>query len=404
MKKNMKKLSVVSIGISSLLAAALPLVAQAPAAPSHIVHPPIVVMSGHQDPNNPTGTMPRAYRAAYGFNQIPNQGAGQTIALVDAYDDPNIASDLAFYANKFNLTPCNFTKVKLGTITGQGWDLEESLDVEQACAIAPQSNIVLVEAASSNDTDLFHAVQVATSAPYNATVVSMSWGEGEFSGEQANDSFFCNIVNGNGQPVTFFASSGDGGHGTIYPSASPCVIAVGGTTLALTTSAPLGNPFLLDYGHETTWNGSGGGVSPFEAQPSYQNPACATWSTSGRCIPDISADANPATGVPVYDTFSAGGWVQVGGTSVSSPDWGAFMTLVNSGRVAAGKGLLSQANFDLYQFYYSSNYATDFHDVTSGNNGSCGTQCNAGTGYDLVTGIGTFQANNLYTALLGVTN
>jgi subtilase family serine protease len=400
----MKKLSVLSIGISSLLAAALPLVAQAPAPPSHVVHPPIVVMPGIQDPNNPTGTMPRAYRAAYGFNQIPNQGAGQTIALVDAYDDPNIASDLAFYANKFNLTPCNFTKVKLGTITGQGWDLEESLDVEQACAIAPQSNIVLVEAASANDTDLFAAVQVATSAPYNATVVSMSWGEGEFSGEQSNDSFFCNIVNGNGLPVTFFASSGDGGHGTGYPAASPCVISVGGTTLALTTSAPLGNPFLLDYGHETTWTGSSGGVSEFESQPSYQNPACATWSTTNRCIPDISADANPATGVPVYDTFSAGGWVQVGGTSVSSPDWGAFMTLVNSGRVAAGKGLLSQANFDLYQLYYSSNYGTDFHDITSGNNGSCGTQCNAATGYDLVTGIGTYQANNLYHALLGVTN
>jgi subtilase family serine protease len=398
----MKKLSVLAIGSLALLVAAMPLIAQAPAS-SHVVHPPIVVFDQH-NPNNPSGILPREYRAAYGFNQIPNQGQGQTIALVDAYDDPNIVSDLAHYASTFNLTPCNFTKVKLGTITGQGWDLEESLDVQQACAIAPQANIVLVEAATSNDTDLFAAVQVATQAPYNATVVSMSWGEGEFSGELQDDSFFCNITNGNGQPVTFFASSGDGGHGTIYPSASPCVIAVGGTTLALTTSAPLGNPFLLDYGHETTWTGSGGGVSPYETQMSYQNPACATWSTTNRCVPDIAADANPGTGVPVYDTFSYNGWVQVGGTSVSSPDWGSFMTLVNSGRAAAGKGPLSQANYDLYQLYYSSNYNADFHDITSGTNGGCGSQCTAGPGYDLITGIGAYQAQNLYTALLGVTN
>jgi len=122
--------------------------------------------------------LPRSFKAAYGFNQINNQGQGQTIALVDAYDDPNIASDLAFYASYFHIAPCNFTKVKLGTVTGQGWDLEESLDVQQACALAPQANIVLVEAASSNDTDLFTAVQVATAAPYNATVVSMSWAKG----------------------------------------------------------------------------------------------------------------------------------------------------------------------------------------------------------------------------------
>jgi subtilase family serine protease len=396
----MKKLSVLAIGSLALLVAAMPLIAQAP---SHVVHPPIVVLDQH-NPNNPSGILPREFKAAYGFNQIPNQGQGQTIALVDAYDDPNIVSDLAHYASTFNLTPCNFTKVKLGTITGQGWDLEESLDVQQACAIAPQANIVLVEAATSNDTDLFAAVQVAVSAPYNATVVSMSWGEGEFSGELQDDSFFCNITNGNGLPVTFFASSGDGGHGTGYPAASPCVISVGGTTLALTTSAPLGNPFELDYGHETTWTGSSGGVSSFEAQPSYQNPACATWSTTNRCIPDIASDANPGTGVPVYDTFSYNGWVQVGGTSVSSPDWGSFMTLVNSARAIDGKPLLSQANYDLYQLYYSSNYATDFHDITSGTNGSCGSQCTAQVGYDLVTGIGSYQANHLYTALLAATN
>ncbi len=395
----MKKLLVLSIGILALLVAALPLTAQAPV-PSHVAHPPIVVLD-QSAPNNPSGILPRQFRAAYGFNQIPNLGAGQTIALVDAFDDPNIASDLAHYAAQFGFTPCSFTKVKLGTITGQGWDLEESLDVEQACAIAPQANIVLVEAVSNNDSDLYAAVQVAVAAPYNATVVSMSWGDSESSGELGDDSFFCNITNGNGQPVTFFASSGDSGHGTGYPAASHCVIAVGGTTLALSTAVPLGNPFLLDYGHENAWSGSSGGVSIYEPQPSWQNPACSTWSTTNRCIPDI---ASVASNIPVYDTFSYSGWVVVGGTSISSPDWASFFTLVNSARANDGKPLLSQAAYDLYQIYYSSNYATDFHDITTGTNGGCGSQCTASTGYDLVTGIGSYQANNLFAPLVADTN
>ncbi|MGB8886106.1 MAG: S53 family peptidase [Candidatus Korobacteraceae bacterium] len=396
----MKKLSVLAIALLAVLVAAAPLIAQAPA-PSHTMQPPVRVMPGPQNPSSPTGILPREFRSAYGFNQIPNQGQGQTIAIVDAFDDPNIVSDLAFYANYFNFAPCNFTKVKLGTITGQGWDLEESLDVEQACAIAPSANIVLVEAATNNDSDLYAAVQLATQAPYNATVVSMSWGEGEFNGEQSNDSYFCNIVNGNGQAVTFLAASGDGGHGTIYPAASHCVIAAGGTELALSTAVPGPNPFTITYGHEQAWSGSGGGLSPYEPQPSYQNPACATWSTSERCVPDI---ASVSFNIPVYDTYSYGGWVGVEGTSIASPDWASFFTLVNSGRALAGHGSLSQANYDLYQIYYSSNYSTDFHDITTGTNGGCGSQCTASTGYDLVTGIGSYQANNLYRALLGVTN
>ena len=373
----MKRLSVLSIGTLLLSAMSLPLVAQAPDLSHIYAHPPIQVASRPLQPNVPTGILPTQFRQAYGFNRIPNQGQGQTIAIVDAFDDPNIASDLAFYANYFHFGPCNFQKVKLGTIQGQGWDLEESLDVEQACAIAPQANIILIEAATNSFDDLFTAVQTATAPPYNATVVSMSWGGGEFNGEQQSDSVFCNILNGNGEPVTFFASSGDGGHGTEYPSASPCVIAVGGTQLTLATTHALANTFALNYGHEQAWSGSSGGVSPFETQPSYQNPACATWSTSFRCIPDISAIA---FNVPVYDTFSEPGWIGVEGTSIAAPDWASFMTLVNSGRALANHVLLSQANFDLYQLYYSANYATDFHDITTGNNGGCGSQCNAVAG------------------------
>ena len=395
----MRKLVAVAASLF-LSAAAVSMYAQSPSG-AHIAQPPVKVMPGPQNPSNPTGILPSQFRSAYGFNNIPNLGQGQTIAIIDAFDDPNIASDLAYYANYFHFGPCSFQKVKLGTVTGQGWDLEESLDVEQACAIAPQANIVLFEAASNNDSDLYAAVQMATQAPYNATTVSMSWGEGEYNGETANDSYFCNITNGLGQPVTFFASSGDGGHGVIYPSASKCVIAVGGTTLALTTVVPGPNPLTIDYGTENGWRDSGGGVSAYETQQSWQNPACSTWSTTQRCVPDI---ASVASNIPVYDTYSYGGWVSVQGTSISSPDWAAFMTLVNSGRVLAGHTQVSQAAYDLYQAYYSSNYSTDFHDITVGNNGSCGSQCNTATGFDLVTGIGTYRANNLYRALLADPN
>jgi subtilase family serine protease len=184
------------------------------------------------------------------------------------------------------------------------------------------------------------------------------------------------------------------------------VVAAGGTTLALSTSEPGSNPFTIDYGHETTWTGSGGGVSQFESQPSFQNPACATWSTTFRCVPDIASDANPGTGVPVYDTLSSHGWVQVGGTSVATPDWGGFFTLVNSARALQSppKGTLSQADADLYTIYYSANYSTNFHDIVSGTNGGCGSQCTAGTGYDLVTGIGSYQANVLYGVMVADTN
>jgi subtilase family serine protease len=232
----------------------------------------------------------------------------------------------------------------------------------------------------------------------------MSWGGVEFDGEQQYDSHFINMVNGLGQPVTFTAATGGGGHGTIYPSTSPFVVAVGGTTLALSTPLPLPNPLQLDYGHETAFSGSGGGISAYEPEPSWQDTACAPYSPNGfRCVPDISADANPATGVPVYDTYSEGGWVEEGG--MSTPDWAAFFTLVNSGRVLSGKNTLSLAAQDLYTLYYnSSTYAMDFHDITQGDNGGCGLLCDAGPGYDLVTGIGSYQAQNLWAAMVADPN
>lgn len=397
----MKKLILLSLAVA-MVAGAASLMAQTPDGSHIYAFPPIRVSNGPQNPTTPTGILPAEFKAAYGFNRIPNQGQGMTIALVDAYDDPNITSDLAFYANYFHVTPCNFQKVKVGNPTGDtGWGLEESLDVEQACALAPKANIILVEANSNSFDDLLAAVAVASSSPYNANTVSMSWGGGDFSGENSYDSYFCNITAGNGQPVTFFASTGDGGHGTIYPSTSPCVIGVGGTVLALSTAAPLGNPFLLDYGTERAWNDGGGGVDPYESQPSFQSSACATWSTTNRCVPDI---ASVAQNIPLYDTYGYSGWVNVAGTSISSPDWASFITLVNSVRAAAGKGTLSQADADLYNIYYGSGYHANFHDIITGTNGSCGSQCTAAAGYDLTTGIGTYEADVLYSTLAAETN
>jgi subtilase family serine protease len=171
--------------------------------------------------------------------------------------------------------------------------------------------------------------------------------------------------------------------------------------LALSSTGTPASPTQIIYGSENGWRSGGGGVSSLETQPSWQNPACATWSTTFRCAPDISS---LAVNVPVYDTFGHGGWLPVNGTSISAPDWGAFFTLVNSGRAAVGKNSLSQAAPDLYTIFYSGNYLSDFHDITAGTNGNCGSQCTAVAGYDLVTGIGSYKANTLYPALVADPN
>ncbi len=197
----MKRLSALSSCMLVMSIATLPLMAQSPDVSHAYAHLPIEIF--HQpDPSSPLGIFPAQFKAAYGFNRIPNQGHGVTIALIGGADDPNIASDLRFYANYFHLGPCNLQILKVGNPQPDyNWALEISLDVEQACALAPAANILLVGANSGFFTDLFAAIAVATSAPYNADVVSMSFGDREFDGEQQFDSYLCNIVNGNGHAV-----------------------------------------------------------------------------------------------------------------------------------------------------------------------------------------------------------
>lgn len=356
-------------------------------------HPPIHIKKAATV--SPTGLFPAQIRHAYGFDQLtcsytgtfgdPNLcGYGQTIAIVDAYDDPNIQNDLNTFSSKFGLPSCTTTNGCFVKATpqgkprsNQGWALEESLDVQWAHAIAPGAKIILVEAKTASFSNLLGAVDYSVSK--GANQVSMSWGGSEFSSESSYDSHF------NKNNVSFFASSGDSGSGTSYPAVSPYVVSVGGTTLNVDGS---GNVI-----SETAWSGSGGGISTYESEQSYQTNYGIS-SNGKRAIPDVSYNANPNTGVPVYDSFGyqgSKGWFQVGGTSAGAPQWAALSAIVNNARTTP----LSSTSFGtdalLYAAATDTNYATNYRDITSGNNGGFV----AGTGYDFVTGVGSPLSNNL---------
>ncbi|HTV60022.1 MAG TPA: S53 family peptidase [Verrucomicrobiae bacterium] len=336
---------------------------------------------------------PAQIRHAYGFDAVPNQGAGQVIGIVDAYDDPNIESDLLAFDEQFNLPACTtsngcFRKVYARGVrpaANSNWGMEMSLDVEWAHAIAPQAKIVLVEGASNSLSDLLYAVEIAVNN--GASVVSMSWTTGEFAGETQQDTHFA--VTG----VTFLAASGDSGTGVAYPAASPDVVGVGGTTLVLDSQG--------NYSNETAWSGSGGGLSAREREPLFQAAFGIPDDARGyRGAPDVSYNANPSTGYAVYDTLAINGqvgWFQVGGTSAAVPQWAALVAMANSLRVSQRKARLTATDTPLYQLGKSN---ANFHGVTQGSNGKCGAICTAGAGYDYVTGLGTPQAPGLIAALV----
>ncbi len=350
---------------------------------------------------SPTGLTPTQIWHAYGFDQIgcgltgttwPNSklcGNGQVIAIVDAYDNPNIESDLATFNKQFGLPPCTkangcFTKAtpQGGPKFDQTWALETALDVQWAHAIAPGAKILLVEAKSSSLSDLLVAVDYAVKQG-GVHQVSMSWGASEFSSVSTLDSHF--QVKG----VSFFASSGDSGNGAIWPCVSAYVVCVGGTTLNVDSSGNVQS--------ETAWAGSGGGISKYVSEPPYQ-VSYGISSGGKRGVPDVSYDGDPATGVPIYD--SAGyngqkGWFQVGGTSVGPPHWAALFAIANSGRSAPISSTSFGTGTIIYGAATGTNYALNYRDITSGSNGICGSVCNAAKGYDFVTGLGSPLANNL---------
>jgi subtilase family serine protease len=364
--------------------------------PAHVkkfIGPLAVALSG--------GDAPATILSAYGFNNIgctfttttdwtnPNLcGHGQTIAIVDAYNDPNIASDLTIFDTQFGLPACTvangcFTTNPQGTpSTDSGWALEISLDVQWAHSIAPGAKIVLVESADSTLGNLLTGVDTAVGT--GAQQVSNSWGGSEFSTESSYDYHY------NSAKTSFFVSSGDGGHGVYWPAASPYVVSVGGTTLTTGTSG--------NWVSETAWADSGGGTSTYEPKPSYQN----NFNTnSKRTVPDVAYDGNPNTGVYVYDSVPISGnsgWWIVGGTSAGAPQWAAISAIANSKNANLASASFGTSNA-LYGAASGSQYLTNYHDITSGSNGNCGAVCNAAVDYDEVTGLGSPQANNLVLAL-----
>ncbi len=329
---------------------------------------------------------PAQIRHAYGFDQLSGTGAGQKIAIVDAYGNASIQSDLNTFCAQFGLS--STTVQILGSNTGgdAGWAMETALDVEWAHAIAPGATIILSVARSSSLDDLMSAVDASVNA--GATVVSMSWGAGEFSGMPYYDSHF------NRANVSFTASSGDGGAGVEWPAVSPYVLAVGGTSLYLDSNG--------NRTSETAWSGSGGGISAYYSIPSYQSG----WETSGaRGVPDVSFVADPATGVLVYDLIN-GGWLVVGGTSAGAPQWAGLIALANEARAHTGSSAVGLPNTKIYPLAQGSSttpYTVNpayFYDVSQGNNGTY----TAAAPYDFVTGLGSPVANAIVTALSGTTN
>jgi subtilase family serine protease len=341
------------------------------------------------------GYGPADLRSAYNLaNVSTKKGSGQTVGIVDAYDDPNAEADLAVYRSYYGLPPCTtangcFRKVNQDGEQGNfplanpDWELEISLDLDMVSAICPKCHIVLVEANSADETaavgtpathsDLGAAVDTAVNL--GATEVSNSYGT---VGPESNFTAWDHYYNHPGVAVT--ASSGDSDYGVIWPASSPFVTAVGGTTLDKASNARGWSETVwgsLGPGFPSEAQGAGSGCSVWEPKPAWQHDAGCT----GRTVADVSAVADPNTGVAVYDSgVLGGGWNVVGGTSASSP-------IIASVYALAGNA--AKVNYGSYPY----SHTKSFFDVTSGSNFTpntvCGYLCTGGPGYDGPTGWGT---------------
>jgi subtilase family serine protease len=310
-------------------------------------------------------------QSAYGLSVASAVlGSRQTIAIVDAYDDPTAEADLAVYRETNGLAACTtangcFRKVdqRGGTEYPQadtGWGTEISLDLDMASAICPNCQLLLVEADDSDLTNLGPAVDKAVEL--GASVVSNSYGALEFVDELTVAGSHYNHA---GVPIV--AASGDAGAlNTLVPAALPTVVAVGGTSLYRDGSAR--------GWAESAWAGAGSGCSPVAPKPAWQKDRLC----GRRTTADVAAVADPRTPVLFYDTFGLPGWVYGGGTSAAAPIIAAVYAL-------AGNAASINASSYLYA------HRSALHDVASGSNGACGGGylCNAVKGYDGPTGNGT---------------
>jgi subtilase family serine protease len=362
-----------------------------PSLDTFTARPPIHVLAGIT--SGPSGLFPSQVKKAY---NLPSSGGKGTIAIIAAFNHPNIASDLSVFDKAFGLASCTISNgcleihpMNATAKDDTGWSMETALDTEWAHAMAPKAKIMVVEAASDSGTNLLKAVDYARSRS-DVVAVSMSWGGDEFASEASLDSHFISS-----SPVTFFASSGDDGAGASWPATSPYVISVGGTSLSLTSKGTISS--------EKAWTGSGGGVSAYESEPGFQTTYSIPRAGGKRAIPDVSFAADPQYGFSVYHApdssstkISSGGtigaaaksssvaknWYVVGGTSAGAPQWAAIADLAY-----AAKDPVSLSK--LYADKAASTYAKFFRDITSGGNGTCWYFCTARKHYDYVTGLGS---------------
>ncbi|SEN68242.1 S53 family peptidase [Actinacidiphila rubida] len=317
----------------------------------------------------PSGYGPSDLHSAYA---LPSSGgSGATVAIVDAYDDPNAEADLATYRSTYGLAACTtangcFKKVgQSGTSSlpsaDAGWAEEISLDLDMVSATCPSCHILLVEASSATMANLGKSVNTAVSL--GAKYVSNSYGGGESSSDTSYDTSYFNHPG-----VAITVSAGDSGYGAEYPAASKYVTAVGGTSLKKSSTTRGWT--------DTVWSGTGSGCSAYDAKPTWQKDT----GCSRRTVADVSAVADPATGVAVYDTYGGDtGWEVFGGTSASSPIIASVYAL--AGTPSSGSTPAS--------FPYA--HTGSLNDVVSGSNGSCSGSylCTAKSGYDGPTGLGT---------------
>ena len=336
-----------------------------------------------------TALSPHAAPAGYGpsdltsaYNLSSGGGSGETIAVVDARDDPNAESDMAAYRSQYGLPACTtetgcFQKVDQTGGTGypsadSGWAGEISLDLDMVSAIAPEAHIILVEADSASMDDLGTSVDEAVAL--GAGYVSNSYSGAEDASDTRSDAAYFDHP---GVAVT--ASAGDSGYGVGYPAASPGVTAVGGTSLRRDTGPRGWSEAVWDT---SSTEATGSGCSTREPKPSWQTDS----GCPGRTVADVSAVADPATGVAVYDSYRSGGWNVYGGTSAASPIIAGVYAL--AGTPSSGSNPAS--------FPYA--HTSSLNDVTSGANGDCGSYlCEAGSGYDGPTGLGTPNGTTAFT-------
>lgn len=361
---------------------------------------------------------PAQIRTAYSLPALTASaaqlGAGQTIYIVNAKHDPNIAAELAAFNSKFGLPACTTRTLAAnaalplaaasasgcelvvaystaaGALTAtapaydSGWATEIALDVQWAHATAPLARIVLIEAPDAGVASLSNAVALANKM--GSGVVSMSFGAAEGSWVGSYDSVF------SASGMTYLAATGDNGAAVSWPSASSKVVAVGGTTLAYSGSTARS---------ETAWASTGGGTSAYVALPSYQSGSIGGYAR--RAVADVAFNADPNSGQ--YVALIASGttavrWVSAGGTSLATPQWAGLIAVANAMRAASGKAALGQPHAALYQQIGAvpATYAAAFKDVASGSNGTC-TTCSAKAGYDTPTGWGTPNVTALLTSL-----